>query len=761
MKKIIFFIIAICSFLSSTSQNETNNWIFGDLAGLSFSSGSPVPLSGSAMTTTEGSAVASHPITGNLLFYSDGSSVWDNTNTIMPSGSGLLGCSSSTMAALAVPQPGSADIYYLFTTDCAENIGANGFMYSIIDMTANSGLGDVTSPNNLLFNSCGEVNHAVKHSNCIDYWIVARELNNNNYRTYLLTSAGLSAPVITSIGTPASIYHYGQGKFSPDGTKFAVADGQTQKIQLFDFNTTTGVFTNPISLFSSSGTDIPYGLSFSSDNSKLYACAGSSGELIYQWNLSSGVPATIIASQMLIANVSPYFYPQLQLGKDYKLYISDFGGSTLSVITSPNTAGIACNFVASAVPIGGINQIGLPEFPENYFNSSTPCITFAAISAQGDDLLCANDSGGIAWVSLYNITPPYTISWSPGGMGTDTISGLSAGTYYVAVVNSAGVSFSDSITITQPAALTASIYTATDTVCSGSSVTLSATGSGGTGIYTYQWTTISGSGTGSPYTFGPTASDTVDLLITDENGCIASSDIYITVLTLPPINISTADTCICAGESVTLSASGTPSFLWSNGSTSASITVAPSAASSYIVSYSNGVCATKDTVDICVNPLPIVIASNDTSITYGSEIEETQLTSSGTGSLIWSPSTGLSCIACPNPIASPSSSQVYTVTYTNSFGCAASETVIITVDYLFTIPNVFTPNNDAENETFFIRNLPPSTAIRMYNRWGNLLFESSLYANDWTTKVDGVYYYVLETKDGKVFSGFVQVLGNN
>jgi gliding motility-associated-like protein len=758
LKKLIIFGFAVVSQLASVAQNETNNWLFGNSGGMSFSSGSPLPLAGGVLTTSEGSTTASHPVTGDLLFYSDGQSVWNSIHGLMPSGTGLMGCSSSTMSALTLPQPGNPDIYYLFTTDCAENDGLNGFRYSIVDLTAAGGLGDVTSVNNLLFDPCGEVNSAVVHANCVDYWIIARELNNNSYRAYLLTAAGLSAPVITSIGVSAGPFHYGQGKFSPDGTKFAVADGLSTTVQLFDFNNATGVLSNAVTLFTSTFSDIPYGLSFSANSSKLYAGMGSLGEQLYQWDLSSGVAATMIASITLIGDVTPTYFPQLQLGKDHKIYIAETALSTMGVINNPDVAGLACGYVSNAVPIAGTNTLGVPAFPENYFNSAAPCATSPIVYAQNDDLVCNNDSSGIAWVSLFNITAPYTISWSPGGAATDSITGLGPGTYYVTVTDSAGVLYTDSVVIVQPAPLTASIYTANDSVCAGDSLTLSATGGGGTGIYTYQWISSSGTGTNSTYTFTPASSDTVSLTITDENNCPASSAISITVLPAAPLTAS-PDTCVCAGESVTISASGAPGYLWNTGQTTSSITVSPASGTTYVVSYSDGVCTVDEAVFVCVNPVPLIFISNDTTLIWGSDTPYALLFSGATsGSPVWSPATGLSSVTSANPTASPSETQIYTVTYTNSFGCSASATVIVTVEYIITVPNVYTPNGDGENETFYINGLPPSSEIIIYNRWGNLVFDSTSYQNDWSTPVDGVYYYILTIPDGKSFKGFVQVL---
>jgi gliding motility-associated-like protein len=323
----------------------------------------------------------------------------------MPNGTGLMGGVSSTMAGLIVPQPGSSTIFYLFTTDDYQSNGANGFRYNIIDMTANGGMGDVVSKNNLLFAPCAEINHAVKHANCMDYWIIGADAIGSNYYAFLLTSSGLiTTPVVSSLGFTFSEPGWGTGKFSPDGHKFAMAHGDfggDDVLQLFDFNDLTGQLSNCLRL---STEESWYGISFSPDNLLLYATgANYATSKIFQWNLSSGVNATILSSKTFIAdNGSP---TQMQMASDGRIYVSNYDQFSIGVITNPNIPGTGCNFIASAIPLINKSLMGLPAFPESYFNLSP---TGTTVYTGYDTTIVYGMSATLNSYGVGNIT------WSPG-----------------------------------------------------------------------------------------------------------------------------------------------------------------------------------------------------------------------------------------------------------------------------------------------------------------------------------------------------------
>ncbi|HXB14059.1 MAG TPA: gliding motility-associated C-terminal domain-containing protein, partial [Bacteroidia bacterium] len=161
-----------------------------------------------------------------------------------------------------------------------------------------------------------------------------------------------------------------------------------------------------------------------------------------------------------------------------------------------------------------------------------------------------------------------------------------------------------------------------------------------------------------------------------------------------------------------------------------------------------------------VIPSPTTTAGRDTTIYPGNPVN---LYATGGGTYAWFPPDGLSCTTCPNPTATPSVTTIYVATISNSFGCAKEDTVIVTVlDQAVIIPNVFTPNADGRNDDFVIQNLEyyPNSQLVVYNRWGEKVYSSDNYQNEWTggTQNDGVYYYILTLSNGKKYKGYVDLI---
>ena len=398
MKKIFLLISLLLIQMYVFSQHQADNWFFGNNAGLNFSTGFPVAITTGALSTTEGCSTISDAL-GNLLFYTNGVSVWNRNNQVMPNGDSLKGDISSTQSALIVPSPGSTDIYYIFTV--AAYGGPDGLQYSIVDMTQDSGLGDVTTKNIFIQDSLTEKVAAEQESNGVDYWVVIHQWGTNKFFSYSLTSTGLQAvPVVSSVGMIHSTSQfqntYGQMKFSTCSDKLALAAGYMDTVQVFDFDNSTGIFSNPITL---PENDHVYGVEFSPDGNLLYVTCYDYGGSLLQYDLTSNDEAIIIASKIIISSLTDL--RALQLGPDYKIYVDQSfnPAAQLGVINDPNVAGPFCNWDNTGVNLdpnyqGIIPAIGLPEFVQSFFKAAKSCGATATqeIMAGEKNLLFPNPS---------------------------------------------------------------------------------------------------------------------------------------------------------------------------------------------------------------------------------------------------------------------------------------------------------------------------------------------------------------------------------
>ena len=362
-----FIIIFFCfQFYFAKAQNESNIWYFGSYVGLDFSTGSPVVLTQGLLNTTEGVATLCDK-NGKLLFYTDGLTVWNREHKVMNNGDNLKGNASSTQSAVAVPKPGSENLFYLFTI--AREATDDGFCYSIVDMAAEGGMGKIVEKNKLLLTPVTEKITAVRHRNNKDVWILTHGWNNNEFLAYLLTENGLNEnPIKTNIGkvhgndTDNSI---GYMKSSPDGSQLAVAVKGLDLVELFDFDNATGVFSNPLTFEFAAGA-LTYGVEFSPNGSFLYVTCGSENK-VYQFNLQAGSDEAIKASKYELAKTNGWA-GALQLAKDGKIYVSPYNSKYLDVIENPDAPGTECRYVKEKIDLlGKYCQLGFPTFLQSYF----------------------------------------------------------------------------------------------------------------------------------------------------------------------------------------------------------------------------------------------------------------------------------------------------------------------------------------------------------------------------------------------------------
>ncbi len=385
------------------AQREYDIWCFGHAAGMTFSGGSPVAI-GSAINSLEAAASIADPVTGHLLFYSDGQTVFNRDGVVMPGGSGLKGNMNSAQGALIVPMPGSRTKYYLFTSDAGayERPPNEGVHYSIVDMSLDGGRGDVEVKNIPLLATAAEKLTAVRHADRCSYWVLAHGWNDDTFHAYLVSDSGIAThPVVSHTGLvhqdppnrAAGSGSIGYMKGSPDGRYLAVATFSMKSAELFRFDHATGVVSEPLSLPVEGDT---YGVSFSPDNSKVYV--SSQPAYLVQFDLSDPEHAAIVASAVTIVRDSDPFvrhpFGALQLGPDGRLYMARVMDRYLGVIENPNAPAPACSYVESGFDLGDGRYawLGLPNLIDSYFDGgSLVCGAPFADFLPADADICVGD----------------------------------------------------------------------------------------------------------------------------------------------------------------------------------------------------------------------------------------------------------------------------------------------------------------------------------------------------------------------------------
>ncbi len=355
-------------------------------------------------------------------------------------------------------------------------------------------------------------------------------------------------------------------------------------------------------------------------------------------------------------------------------------------------------------------------------------IPVGAIS--GNQNICSGQT------TLLTASGATSYQWSGGSTATTatiTVSPLVTTTYTVTPSNGGCVGNSVSVTVTVTPTPNGAISASSTSICTGQSVTLTASGGG-----TYQW---SGGASSILSTVNSSPVSTTTYYLQTSNGtCIDNDSIVIQVMGL---SLITGNQVICAGQTTILSASGATSYQWSGGSNAntANITVAPLNTTSYYVTGTSACGSSMDTAIVVVNPGPAIDITNTyTTIFTGGSV---QLNATGGVSYIWTAGSSLSCNNCPDPIAYPTVPVTYIVTGTDAFGCTGSDTVTINpivIDHQLYMPNCITPNEDGTNDIFFGYGINiKKLTMRVFDRWGELIFESDEKTKGWDGTMNGNY----------------------
>lgn len=412
---LLFFVLGIALY----GQTQ---WYFGDRAGITFNPGATpgtfnptaTPIPSSSLNTFEGTSVVIDP-QGDLVFYTDGVSIWDDSHTVINSGTPLLGHPSSTHSAIITPKPGACDSFYVFTVDCYENNFANGLRVTTVVRNGNSISLVPTETNILLVDNVTE-KMALTENPDGGYWVVVHDLGYTFYSfpvTFGTTINTLLSPISPTPSTPVTpvsstvgsfnlntnFVAMGQMTFSPDGTKLATVTHQPGYIGVFHFDLTTGVvslpnnngfgelLSAPASGFNSMTTG--FGVAFSPNGNVLYSTIsdGTDAQIVQldltNSNWTTNDPQTLPTIPVTFNNtnsVSSTYYPLMgmKLGPDGVIYVSRINQPFVAGITNPNNLAGATyvDNILELNPTAATNavcRVMLPDVTVGCNSTPNPC----------------------------------------------------------------------------------------------------------------------------------------------------------------------------------------------------------------------------------------------------------------------------------------------------------------------------------------------------------------------------------------------------
>lgn len=259
----------------------------------------------------------------------------------------------------------------------------------------------------------------------------------------------------------------------------------------------------------------------------------------------------------------------------------------------------------------------------------------------------------------------------------------------------------------------------------------------------------------------------VQLVSANTYGCKDTAEVSLNY-NVVATGISANDT-ICTGEDIQLHATGGFAYSWSPTSSLSSSSIAnPVAHPSVTTTYTVNISTVNSLGDTCLQTLSTTITVIDPSIYSLSASADVDSIPEGTSTIIhaitdtnftvhWFPIEGLSDPMSFNPTAHPTETTTYTVSILDSTGCVKKASVTIFVESMqckpenVFVPNTFTPNNDGVNDVLFVRsNDIEQLYFAVYNRWGQMVFETTDIKKGW----DGIYNGMLA--DPAVFAWYLR-----
>lgn len=683
-------------------QNRIGNiWYFGTSAGIDFNKQPTEAIPGPPnLTAPEGVATMSDR-NGDVLFYTDGETVWDRENNPMLNGDNIGGSLNSTQSSIIIPFPEDETLFYVFTTDELYGDGEFLMTYSIVDIKGNNGMGEVIIKDQPLFSRSTERVTAIEGGN--GYILITHEYGNNTFRVYPIGPEGIGSPVLSSEGSihSSGSAEAGEGymKISPNGEKIAVALQDQNVVEVFDFVDSTLKVTNPIRLELEPG-DVPYGIEFSPDGSLLFVTVnGPSGSKVLYYDME--LTKEELEDPANRNEVSPNSFSSstlgaLQVGSDGMIYMAVNGSATIGqIVSSRSTDEDGVETISVSInPFdlnGGASTMGLPNFIQSIFEQTGP----ATASVTGT---CLGDSTFFVGVPEYPDIDMPTWSVRLVSTGAQVFSSTDwetahlfeeAGDYVVdlRVTNKCGYD----TTITQDLTIFAppddpTLPLEPVSLCEGAETILNATPANDPTL-TYLW---SNGETGYSITVStddvpPGTMLPFSVVITNAEGCTSEGEAFVYNDTRP-VDLG-EDQVLCqddaflldsqqSGAAVTWSVDGSVVHTGRRFNEDNLDTSVPGVYNVSVEVEDNLTgCISSDEVQITVNPVPVVSDPGMTQSTCGGSTGSLSFTATGSYTFQWYDEIGTDLGTNSSIVGQPSG--IYTVEISDN-GCTITRTYTIT-----------------------------------------------------------------------------------
>ena len=439
-------------------------------------------------------------------------------------------------------------------------------------------------------------------------------------------------------------------------------------------------------------------------------------------------------------------------------------GKTTGVIDLTLTGGITAYSItwSNNAVTEDINNLAAGHYVVNivdangcqHSDSVTLTQTASGLSAANfvKNATCYGSADGYIFYDVQGGTLPYVNSWSNGDT-TANIFNLTAGQYIVTTTDGNGCTLPTVITVQQPSQITVA-YNANPVQCFGqSNGGVDITVTGGTTPYTYQWMDAQFVLSAITQDLTNYPAGTYNVKVTDSVGC----ETMIAIVIQEPAKLGasvTANNITCAGGSdgnidITISGGVVPySYSWSTGETTEDLLNIPVGSYTVIITDANS-CSLEEVYTL-VEPPPIDVTYQVQEVTCSDQMDGMiYITATGgTGGYSYAWSNGTTS----NPITNLGGG-TYTIVVTDAVGCTKQLDIemIVNPQECIEIPTAFTPNGDGKNDLWQIKNIElyPHCNMKIFNRWGNLLFESEGYYEFWNGRYNGnklpseTYYYIL------------------